>query len=89
MLDEAVRQVPALALMVVALIAFLKHLDRVSARHELMGQHCHQVQREGTAAIREMAKIMGENVNAASETQNLLREVATLLRQMNGKETKG
>ena len=88
MLDEAIRQVPGLALMVIALLAFLKHMERTNIRHQVISQQSHQVQRDATEAIRKCAEIIGNNTSAASETQAVLREVSTLLRKMNGKEHK-
>ena len=79
--DEVIQQVPALALMVIMLLAFLKHLEKVNTRHELISQHCHQVQREATEAIRDCAEVIGKN-------NEVLRESLVLLRNMNGKDHK-
>ncbi len=81
MTEEIIRQVPNLAVMAVIVIACFRHLEKVSARGQLMAQHCHDVQRDATEAMRETAKAMGEN-------SNVLREVSVLLRAMNGKEHK-
>ena len=77
MLNEAMQQVPALAVLVFVLIAFLKHMDKVNARHQLMVEHWHKVQREATEVNRRCAEALGEN-------SNVLREVSVLLRKMNG-----
>ena len=81
MLNEAMQQVPALAVLVFVLIAFLKHMDKVNARHQLMVEHWHKIMREATEVNRRFADALGEK-------SNLLREVATLLRKMNGGEHK-
>lgn len=70
MLDEAMRQVPALTIMFGMMLAFLRHLAAVNVRHD-------EVHREATGVIRQCAEALGENAN-------VLRENLELLRKMNG-----
>lgn len=56
MFDEAMKQVPALVVLVIAWLASLRHLQTVNARHD-------QVLRETTDVIRKCAEVMGENAN--------------------------
>ena len=75
MIDEAMRQVPALTIMFGMMLAFLRHLATVNARHD-------QVLREATEAILRCAEALGENAN-------VLRENLLVLRRMNGERKEG
>ena len=70
MIDVLINQTPCLVILAFVLVCFLKHLDKVNARHD-------QVQHEATEVIRRCAEALGVN-------SHVLQESLTLLRTMNG-----
>ena len=82
MIDVLINQTPCLVILAFVLVCFLKHLDKAEVRHQLLAQHCHEVQREATAMMHRTSEIVGQN-------SKVLQEVSTLLRRMNGERKEG
>lgn len=82
---EIASQTPAIGAILIIVAWFLKALSKRDAVLKDVGDQygksrdeCHSVQRDAIEAMRENSRVFGQNAE-------LLREVTTLLRELNGK----
>lgn len=91
MLIEALKQVPALGVLVVLVVYFLRALDRKDAaflaaiatrdeKQAAMQTRCHEVQDAATAAIRDGAVAQQRLVDATAEKGTLVTAVREAVR---------
>ena len=70
-IEEILKQVPALAVLAYIVIRFLKHLEEGNKVIRSMHKECHDIQKETIAALK-------ENAVASQEVRTALRDIGRI-----------
>ncbi len=60
LLEELIKQIPAVGCLALIVIVFLKHLEKRDANLSVISKGCHEIQKDAIKCINENTRVLGE-----------------------------